>query len=44
LMICSLFDALLMYLYLNLILMNTILVASVAYRRWYLCKSISTKG
>jgi phosphatidylglycerophosphate synthase len=44
LMICSIFDALLMYLFLNIILMNMILLASVAYRRWYLCSALSTKG
>ena len=44
LMICSLFDGLLTYLYLNLFLMNTVLIASVVYRRWYLCNLISTKG
>lgn len=44
LMLCSLFDALLTYLYLNLFLMNIILLTSIVYRRWYLCNSISAKG
>lgn len=44
LMVCSIFDALPTYLYLNLILMNSILIVSVVYRRWYLCNSISAKG
>jgi phosphatidylglycerophosphate synthase len=44
LMICSLLNALVTYLYLNLFLMNAILLASIVYRRWYLCKTISTKG
>ena len=44
LMICSVLNELQLYLYLNLFLMNAILLLSVFYRRWYLASTISAKG
>lgn len=44
LMVCSVFNELRLYLYLNLFLMNAILFFSIFYRRWYLGPTISTKG
>ncbi len=44
LMICSVLNELQLYLYLNLFLMNAILLLSVSYRRWYLASTISAKG
>jgi phosphatidylglycerophosphate synthase len=44
LMLCSLFNALHIYLLLNVFLMNSILFVSIFYRRWYLRPTISLKG
>lgn len=44
LMICSVLNELQLYLYLNLFLMNAILLLSVFYRRWYLASTIFAKG
>ncbi len=44
LMLCSLFDAMQTYLFLNVFLMNSILFVSIFYRRWYLRPTLSLKG
>ncbi|MBF8295449.1 MAG: hypothetical protein HW389_1994 [Bacteroidetes bacterium] len=44
LMVCSLLNELQTYLILNVLLMNSILLISILYRRWYLSPTISTKG
>jgi hypothetical protein len=44
LMVCSVLNALQTYLFLNVFLMNAILLISILYRRWYLSPTISTKG
>jgi phosphatidylglycerophosphate synthase len=44
LMLCSLFNALHTYLFLNVFLMNSILFVSIFYRRLYLRPTISSKG
>jgi phosphatidylglycerophosphate synthase len=44
LMLCSVFNALHLYLLLNVFLMNSILFVSIFYRRWYLLPTISSKG
>jgi len=44
LMVCSVLNALQTYLFLNVFLMNVVLLISILYRRWYLGPTISTKG
>ncbi len=44
LMLCSVFNALQLYLLLNVFLMNSILFVSIFYRRWYLRPTIVSKG
>jgi phosphatidylglycerophosphate synthase len=44
LMVCSLFNALQTYLILNVFFMNSILIVSILYRRYSLCRTISLKG
>lgn len=44
LMLCSVFNALQTYLFLNVFLMNSILFVSIFYRRWFLRPTISSKG
>jgi phosphatidylglycerophosphate synthase len=44
LMLCSVFNALQLYLFLNVFFMNSIWFVSIFYRRWYLRPTISSKG
>jgi hypothetical protein len=44
LMICSVFNELRLYLYLNVFCMSGIVLLSVFYRRWFLSGQLSTKG